>query len=78
MLRRVVGAVLFAGALAAAPITLDRPEEPGQLPALGMNDAACSETVNCCFELRSFCYVDGMQLINRRTSLGAPCKPDPN
>ncbi|MBE0594004.1 MAG: hypothetical protein IH616_16545 [Gemmatimonadales bacterium] len=69
--------MLFAGALAATPITLDRPEEPGQLPALGMNDAACSETVNCCFELRSFCWADEVELINRRSSGGSPCKPDP-
>jgi len=76
MLRGLVRSGIVAAVLIAVPLTLDRPEDPGNLPSLGVNDLACSETAGCCYELGSICIVSGETRANRRPAT-ATCTPIP-
>jgi len=77
MLRRLVRTGIAAAVLVAAPLTLDRPRNHGDMPSLGVNDLACSETTGCCYELGSICIVNGEARGNRRPAT-ATCTPIPD
>ena len=73
MLRRLLGVAAGVGVLSLVPVTFAAPEA-GRIPAPAVRDLACSESAECCYEMKSICLASGDPRIDYREAVGGRCK----